>query len=389
MPGAILVSGGSSALAPRCAGAGRPLAVLRGEVLDGDAGEVGRLLPATSSRMTPALARALHQAPELPAPRFAAGVDHPFFQRLLARGVRITTSSGAAAVPIAHTVLLYLLALSRDLPGWARDQAARRWNPRDVEDLQGRRLAVLGLGPIGLEVARLARALRMDVVGVRRTPRGDEPCETWPLARLDGLLPQVGVVLALLTDETRHLLDARRLALAARRDQRHRGTRRQAALAAALGSGRRGAGPTCSSWAAPPESPLWSQPRVIVTPRARLRPQQRPRAAEMFAENAGASCAAGRSATGAAPSRHRAARTRPPGGPPAYRAQPASQGVRLAARDQRDGDEVIIVSGTTNSSGRAEPCGAMLMAADGWSHVRRRSRRGRAPLEAQDAVCAP
>jgi uncharacterized membrane protein (UPF0127 family) len=54
----------------------------------------------------------------------------------------------------------------------------------------------------------------MRVVGARRTPRGDEPCETWPLARLDELCARAdALVLALpLTDDTRHLFDARRLA---------------------------------------------------------------------------------------------------------------------------------------------------------------------------------
>jgi len=302
MPGAILVSEWIETRfgdALRAAAPGRALAVLRGEVLDGDPAQVeaaffsGDLFPDGARP----LARALHQAPGLRwLHTFAAGVDHPFFQRLLARGVRVTTSSGAAAVPIAHTVMLYLLALSRDLPGWGRDQAARRWNPRDVEDLQGRRLAVLGLGPIGLEVARLGLAFRMDVVGVRRTPRGDEPCETWPLARLDELLPTAGwLVLALpLADETRHLLDARRLALlprGARVVNVGRGALvDEAALARALDAGHvAGAGlDVFEVEPLPSESPLWAHPRVIVTPHASgSNPGNSLRAAEMFVENLG------------------------------------------------------------------------------------------------------
>lgn len=302
MPGAILVSAEVAERfgdAVRAAAPGRPLAVLRGDEVDGDPGEVevaffsGDLFPDGSR----ALARALHRAPGLRwLHTFAAGVDHPFFQRLLARGVRVSTSSGAAAVPIAHTVALYLLALSRDLPGWARDQAARRWSPRDVEDLAGRRLVVLGLGPIGLEVARLARALRMEVTGVRRTPRGDEPCETWPLARLDELLPAAEwLVLALpLADETRHLLCARRLALlprGARVINVGRGALvDEAALAAALESGHvAGAGlDVFEVEPLPPGSPLWSHPRVIVTPHSSgATPGNDVRAAQAFVENLG------------------------------------------------------------------------------------------------------
>ncbi len=60
----------------------------------------------------------------------SAGVDSPVFATFLDRGARLTTSSGASAPPIAGTVMLYLLALSRNLPGWLRAQAAHEWRPR-------------------------------------------------------------------------------------------------------------------------------------------------------------------------------------------------------------------------------------------------------------------
>src|SRR4029453_17219756 len=186
MTGAILVSAWVESHfgdALRSAARGARLGVLREDVLEGEAAEIevaffsNDLFP----EGTRALARVLHRAPRLRWLHiFAAGVDHPWFQGFLARGVRVTTSSGAAAVPIAHTVMLYVLALSRDLPGWQRDQAARRWHERDIENLEGRLLAVAGLGPSGLEVARLAKGFGMRVVGFRRPPRGDEPGETHP-----------------------------------------------------------------------------------------------------------------------------------------------------------------------------------------------------------------
>lgn len=300
MPGAILVSDRIEARfgeALRRAAPGRPLAVLRGPRLESDPGAVevaffsGDLFPERARD----LARVLHQAPGLRwFHSFAAGVDHPWFQGFLARGVRVTTSSGASAVPIAQTVMLYVLALSRDLPGWLAAQAARRWSPREIEDLSGRLLAVAGLGPIGLEVARLAAAFGMRVVGFRREPRGDEPCETRRLADLDAFLPEVDwLVLALpLADETRHLLGARRLALLpprARVVNVGRGALvDEAALAAALAEGRLG-GAALDVFEVeplPPESPLWSLPNVIVTPHsAGTNPGNHLRAAEIFLDN--------------------------------------------------------------------------------------------------------
>jgi len=227
---------------------------------------------------------------------FSAGVDNVFFQRLLERGVRITTSSGAQAVPIAQTVMLYLLALSRDLPGWLRDQSERRWNPRQIRDLQGLTLGVVGLGPIGLEVARLGAAFRMRVLGFRRTPRGDEPCETLPLSALRDRLPEIdALVLALpLTPETHRLIDREALArvkpgcLVANvgRGELIDPT----ALADALAEGRvAGAGlDVFDPEPLDPESPLWAMSNVIVTPHSSgTSPGNLERASEIFVDNVG------------------------------------------------------------------------------------------------------
>ena len=76
-------------------------------------------------------------------------------------------------------------------------------------------MGIVGLGAIGTEVARLAAHFGIEVIGVRRTPTGDEPCTTWPITRLHELLPQVDdlVLTAPLTDETRGIIGAAELAL--------------------------------------------------------------------------------------------------------------------------------------------------------------------------------
>ena len=225
---------------------------------------------------------------------FSAGVDNPWFKSLRDRGVRLTTSSGASAVPIAHTVMLYLLALSRDLPRWLDAQRRRAWEPHEVVDLQGRVLGVVGLGPIGLEVARLGAAFGMRTIGLRRTPRGDEPCETWPLARLRELLGLAdAVVLALpLGPDTRRILDAEAIAAmkpGALLVNVGRGELvDETALTAALASGALGGAglDVFEREPLPPESALWAHPRVLVTPHSSGHsPGNAIRAEEIFLEN--------------------------------------------------------------------------------------------------------
>src|SRR5215207_3147581 len=81
----------------------------------------GDLYPAAS----PNFLRVCLDAPKLQWIHvFSAGVDHPVFGMFLGKGARLTTSSGASSIPIAHHVVMCLLALARDLPRLLRDQAA-------------------------------------------------------------------------------------------------------------------------------------------------------------------------------------------------------------------------------------------------------------------------
>jgi phosphoglycerate dehydrogenase-like enzyme len=203
---------------------------------------------------------------------FSAGVDHPVFASFVRRGVALTTSSGASARPIAHSAIMLILALSRDLPGWTRAQDARRWEPHAFDDIDGTTLGVVGMGPIGLEIGRAASAVGMDVLGCRRTPQPDDP---WPtVASVAELAPLVDwlVLAAPLTDATRHMVDAGVLASmrpTARLVNIGRGALvDEVALLAAL-ERRTIAGAALDVFdiePLPEDHHFWSMPNVIVTP---------------------------------------------------------------------------------------------------------------------------
>jgi phosphoglycerate dehydrogenase-like enzyme len=204
----------------------------------------------------------------------SAGVDSPVFSTFIERGVRLTTSSGASAPPIAATVMLYLLALSRDLPRWLRAQAAHEWSPVAFRELDGQRIVVVGYGPIGQEVVRLAQAFRMHPVIVRRAALGDEPC---PVRHLDDLVEVVrdadAVVIALpLTEATRAVVSAE--VIAAMADHAvfvnvGRGELvDQDALTDALAAGRLGGAglDVFDPEPLPADDRLWDLPNVIISP---------------------------------------------------------------------------------------------------------------------------
>ena len=204
----------------------------------------------------------------------SAGVDSPVFSMFLERGARLTTSSGASARPIAGTVMLYLLALSRGLPRWLRAQAAHEWSPAPFRDLDGQRLVVVGYGPIGRDVVRLATAFGMESTVVRRSARGDEDCPVRPLSDLvDAVRHADAVVVALpLAPETRGIIGAEVIAsMAAHTVFVNVGRGElvdQAALTEALASGRLGGAglDVFDPEPLPADDPLWDLPNVIISP---------------------------------------------------------------------------------------------------------------------------
>jgi len=225
---------------------------------------------------------------------FAAGTDNPVFAQLMRQGVRLTNSAGSSATPIAHTVIMHTIALCRDARTFAIAQHEHRWAERNAVDVEGRTMGIVGLGSIGSEVARLAQHFGIRVIGMRRTPRGDEPCETWPTSRLHELLPLVDdlVLTAPLTDETHEIISARELALL--RPGAHlvnigRGQLiDEPALIAALQSGHLGGAAldVTDPEPLPMEHPLYSFANVIITPHiASASTQTRGRMAEFAAKN--------------------------------------------------------------------------------------------------------
>jgi len=211
---------------------------------------------------------------------FNAGVDHPIYAEMLARGVRLTTSSGSAAEPIAQTAITGLLMLARNFPRWLEGQRKRAWDPMRVpdvpRDLGGQTALILGLGKIGNEIARLAQVLGLNVIGVRRGGRrpDDHVDELHAPAALNDLLPGADwlIIACPLTPETRGMVNDEvlaRLPQGARVINIARGEIiAEAALTAALREGRLGGAylDVFEQEPLPADSPLWGLPNVLISP---------------------------------------------------------------------------------------------------------------------------
>jgi phosphoglycerate dehydrogenase-like enzyme len=154
---------------------------------------------------------------------------------------------------------------------------------------------VIGLGAIGSAVAERARAFGCTVIGVRRNPAGTEPVDEMIAPdRLTAALPRADVVVLTLpaTEQTRNLVDDDFLG-AMRADAVLVNVARgsvvdEAALLRALDAGRPDFAvlDVVGEEPLPPDSPLWSHSKIVITPHTSSGGHGRfARGADLFAEN--------------------------------------------------------------------------------------------------------
>ncbi|MGE0701232.1 MAG: D-2-hydroxyacid dehydrogenase, partial [Hyphomicrobiaceae bacterium] len=208
-----------------------------------------------------------------------AGAELPIYRELRARGVKVTTASGATAVTVAHSALGGLIAINRRFPLLADAQRRHAWEPRLGEraprDLKGQTALVVGLGPIGQNLAPLLKSLGLRVIGVRREASSVPPCDrTITYAEMHAVLPEADVLVLCCPASpiTRGIANASAFAAMPKGSLVVNVARGEVAveadLIAALASGHIAGAflDVFEKEPLDPASPLWEMPNVIVTP---------------------------------------------------------------------------------------------------------------------------
>lgn len=147
-----------------------------------------------------------------------AGYDKYDTQALHEHGVRLTNASGLGAAGIAEFVMARLLQVWKNLRRFDQQQSDHVWDGMFGTELTGRTIGIAGLGSIGREVARRARAFDMTVLATRASAKpGDIDAsvdELFPAAQLDEMLARCDAVVSTLPSNptTIDLFDADRFA---------------------------------------------------------------------------------------------------------------------------------------------------------------------------------
>jgi phosphoglycerate dehydrogenase-like enzyme len=203
-------------------------------------------------------------------------------ERLMAAGLperlELFGIGDSLAPAIGEHGMALALALYRGLPqtitaGQTGDWMAARAVER--RPMEGDTALIVGLGPIGRELARRARLFGMKVLAVTRSPKPDPDCAAVePLSRLDALLPEAGTVFLsiALAPETRHIMGRAQFARIRRGaflvNLARGGLVDQPALAEALRSGALGGAglDVTDPEPLPADDSLWRAPNLVITP---------------------------------------------------------------------------------------------------------------------------
>jgi D-3-phosphoglycerate dehydrogenase / 2-oxoglutarate reductase len=113
-------------------------------------------------------AKLLESAPKLRVVgRAGVGVDNIDTAAATHRGIVVMNTPGANAVAVAELTLGLMISMARAVPRANSTMHAGKWDKKSLQgsELRGKTLGIVGLGRIGLEVARRARAFGMTLIG--------------------------------------------------------------------------------------------------------------------------------------------------------------------------------------------------------------------------------
>ncbi len=206
----------------------------------------------------------------------AAGMDHCLVPAVVESDITVTSASGVLADQVAEQTLALLLGLLRSLPTFFRAQQARDYTRRPTRDLHRATIGIVGMGGNGRRLVEVLapfgpRILATDMFPVNK-PTAVE--HLWPPEKFDDMIAEVDILIlaAPLTAMTAGMINASSLAKMKPGGILINVARGplvvEDALAAALDSGHlAGAGlDVAAVEPLPAESPLWTQPNVIITP---------------------------------------------------------------------------------------------------------------------------
>ncbi|MEC2075205.1 D-2-hydroxyacid dehydrogenase [Metabacillus fastidiosus] len=148
---------------------------------------------------------------------WSAGINKLPLESFKELNIILTGASGVHAYPVSETIFALMLALTRKIDTYVKNQREKKWHHSGLSlEMHEKTVGIIGVGAIGKETAKIAKAFGMRVLGVRHSGKREEYVdEMFKLGELNSIIPLCDyIVITLpLTEETYHLFGAKQFQL--------------------------------------------------------------------------------------------------------------------------------------------------------------------------------
>lgn len=140
----------------------------------------------------------------------SAGLEKMPLSACKEKGILVTNARGVHKIPMAEYTLTMMLQYVKKTNMLYQRETEEKWDRRiPMDELSGKTVLILGVGAIGGEIARLAKAFRMTTIGINRSGKTVEFVdELYSMEEFSNVLGRADFLVSVLpsTGETKHLL---------------------------------------------------------------------------------------------------------------------------------------------------------------------------------------
>lgn len=156
-----------------------------------------------------------HGIEEFPNLKFvqltSAGLDRVPLNEIKARGIKLCNARGVYSIPMAEFAVAGVLEIYKKLNAFYESQKARKWEKqRDIKELSGSTVAIVGCGSVGTECAKRFKAFGTKIIGVDIVENNDGVYDSfYMLDDINEALAKADIVILTLplTDKTRGMIN--------------------------------------------------------------------------------------------------------------------------------------------------------------------------------------
>lgn len=142
----------------------------------------------------------------------SAGYDRVPMDYINEKGISIYNARGVYSIPMAEWAVMSALELYKSSRYFFENQSKKIWQKkRDIRELYNNKVAVIGCGSIGTEIAKRFKAFGCEIISIDIAPPKSEYYDRYVMTdQMDTILPYVDIVISSvpLTDKTHHMLNA-------------------------------------------------------------------------------------------------------------------------------------------------------------------------------------